>query len=177
MIPKQSRWVRLNKLVCCLITGTLLLFCNMTLPRAQDKDDSFQGYMAREPQRQASQAVVQRFIDAAIARDLDTLKRLVGGPIARRAGPESVEHYLHDVVVPFFANHNAVGRSTTISTAIDEAGNTGFAFYMYSMQKGGEKKPFVVYVLDGNGEGRVANILVDYFVEDRHRPNEQGNGQ
>jgi len=45
------------------------------------------------------------------------------------------------------------------------------------MQKGGEKKSFVVYVLDGNGEGRVANILVNYFVEDRHRPNEQGNGQ
>ena len=177
MILKQSRWIRLNKLVCCLITGTLLLFCNMTLPRAQDKNGSFQGYMAREPQRQASQAVVQRFIDAAIARDLDTLKRLVGGPIARRAGPEGIERYLNDVVVPFFANHNELGRSTTISTAIDEAGNKGFVFYMYSMQKGGGKKPFVVYVMEDSGEGRIANILVDHFVENRHRPNEQGDGK
>ena len=48
---------------------------------------------------------------------------------------------------------------------------------MYSMQESGEKKPFVVYVVSENGELHVANILVDHFVENRHRPNEQGDSQ
>src|SRR3954447_8105707 len=177
MNSNRSRWTLLNQLLFYLIAAALILLGNVTSPRAQDKDNSFGGYLEREPQRQASQAIVQRFIDAAIARDVQTLIRLVGGPIAKRAGPEGVERYLNDVVLPFFANHKAVGRSKTISTSVDEAGNPGFAFYMYSMLKGGGKKPFVVYVINDNGEWVVANILVDYFVEDRHKPNEQGDGQ
>src|SRR3954451_7589872 len=37
----------------------------------------------------------------------------MGGPLVERAGPEGVERYLRDVVVPFFANHNSIGRSVT----------------------------------------------------------------
>ena len=128
MAAKQRRRKFLKQLLCCLVTGAPLLLGTSNSPRAQDADDSFQGYLEREPQRQASQAVVQRFINAAIAKDIRTLKRFLGGPIARRAGPEGVERYLVDVVVPFYAKHKAVGRSITVSTAVDEDGNHGFAF-------------------------------------------------
>src|SRR3954467_794835 len=123
MAPKQSRWIVLEQLLCWLILCTILVLGNVTSPSAQDEEDSFQGYLERDPQRQASQAVVQKFIDAAIAKDVQTLKRLIGGPISGRVGPEAIERYLSEVVVPFFAKHNVVGRSTTISTAIDEDGS------------------------------------------------------
>jgi len=130
--------------------------------------------MIQEPQKRASEAVAQEFINAAIAGDLPTLKRLMGGPLVERAGPEGVEHYLRDEVVPFFANHDSIGRSVTTAGAVDENGYRGFSFYMYSMQKDHEKRSFVIYVVDYDGEMKIPNAPVNYFVEGRHRPNEQG---
>src|SRR5690349_11862889 len=87
---KKPKWASLQKLAWCLAAGTLLLSSSATLTRAQDLDGSFQSYMAQEPQKRASEAVAREFINAAVAGDLPTLKRLVGGPLAERAGPEGV---------------------------------------------------------------------------------------
>jgi hypothetical protein len=68
-----------------------------------------------------------------------------------------------------FADHKEIGRSITITNTTDASGNSGFAFYMYSVPKSGQQKPFVIYVLEENGQKFVGNLLVNRFVEGRHK--------
>ncbi|MCB5174879.1 hypothetical protein [Microvirga lenta] len=136
-------------------------------------DDSFEGYMAREPMRREAEALASTFIETARAGNTAELLRMVSPTSVQTSGRENVERHLDRAVVPFFAQHRDFGRSTTTSTAKSASGHFGFAFYRYSVRANGEKKPFVIYVTQENGRWHVANILVDHFVPGRHRPSEQ----
>ena len=111
----------------------------------------------------------KRFVAAAAARDTKTLENLLSPAISARAGKEGIEKILNEQVRPFFADHKEIGRSVTTTGTIDAHGYRGFTFYMYSMTRSGQKKPFVIYVVDEKGQKVVANILVNRFIEGLHR--------
>jgi hypothetical protein len=113
--------------------------------------------------------VAEQFVAAAAAGKGETLVELLSPNIKERAGADAVRSTMEGQVLPFFADHAAIGNSTTVTNTTDASGNAGFAFYMWSVPKSGEKKPFVVYVVSENGKTVIANVLVNRFVEGRHQ--------
>lgn len=135
---------------------------------------SAQGGPSREELEMAARspeyrAVAEQFVAAAAARDTAKLERMLSPAAAARAGKEAMQKVLNGQVIPFFADHKEIGRSATTTNTTDAGGNTGFAYYMYSVGKSGAQKPFVIYVVEENGQKVVANILVNRFVEGRHK--------
>ena len=103
---------------------------------------------------------------AAAARgDKAKTSRMLSPATAARAGTEGVDRFLAGEVLPFFASFQEFARSVSITRTADAP---GFAFYMYMVEKGGEMRPFVIYVIEEGGAKVVANVLVDLFVEGRH---------
>lgn len=117
----------------------------------------------------AYRQIAERFVTAAAARDTQTLENLLSPAISARAGKEGIQKVLNEQVLPFFADYREIGRSVTTTHTTDANGNHGFTFYMYSLTKSGRKKPFVIYVIDEQGQKFVANILVNHFIEGRHQ--------
>ena len=113
--------------------------------------------------------VAEQFVAAAAAGKGATLVEMLSPNIKERAGADAVRSTMEGQVLPFFADHASIGNSTTITNTTDASGNAGFAFYMWSVPKSGEQKPFVVYVVNENGKTVIANILVNRFVEGRHQ--------
>ena len=117
----------------------------------------------------AFRAVADRFIAAAVAGDAATLEQMLSPAIVARAGKETLAKVLGGQVIPFFAGQKETGRSVTVANTADASGNLGFAYYMYSVTRTGEQKPFVIYVVDENGRKTVGNIVVNEFVQGRHQ--------
>ena len=121
---------------------------------------------ARSPEYRA---IAEQFVMAAAARDSVRLEKMLSPAVTARTGKEGVQKFLTGQVVPFFADHKEIGRSVTTTNTSDASGNAGFAYYMYSVPKSGQPKPFVIYVLEENGQKIIGNILVNRFVEGRHQ--------
>jgi hypothetical protein len=117
----------------------------------------------------AYRLIAERFVAAAAARDVKALENLLSPAISARAGKEGIQKVLNEQVLPFFTDHKEIGRSVTTTNTTDATGHRGFTFYMYSMTKSGQKKPFVIYIVEEKGQKIVANILVNYFIEGRHQ--------
>jgi len=170
---------RLHRILCRVLLGVHVLAFWTIAPHAQGadpwkpNDNSFEGFMAREPMRRDAEALALKFVEAAVAKNRPELLGMLSPESVAAVGQGNAEIYLDQSVIPFFASHKEFGRSTTVSTARDANGNIGFAFYRYSVRDDGEKKPFVIFVLRNGDRWHVANILVDHFVPDRHRPGEQ----
>lgn len=121
---------------------------------------------ARSPEYRS---VAEQFVAAAAAKDSANLEKMLSPALAARTGKEAIQKVMNEQVIPFFADHKEIGRSVTTTNTTDASGNRGFAFYMYSVPKSGQQKPFVIYVLEENGRKVVGNILVNRFVEGRHK--------
>jgi hypothetical protein len=122
------------------------------------------------PARSASfRRVADEFVAAAAAGEAAKAHGMISPNLAERAGAEVVQQNLSGQVLPFFAQLREIGRSVTITQTTDAFGSTGFAFYMYLVPKSGEPRPFVIYIVEEKGKSVVANILVDHFVEGRHK--------
>ena len=117
----------------------------------------------------AYRLVAERFVAAAAARDVEALETVLSPTISARAGKEGVKKVLNEQILPFFADHKEIGRSVSTTGTIAATGNRSYTFYMYSITKSGQKKPFVIYVADEKGQKVVANILVNRFIEGLHR--------
>lgn len=128
-----------------------------------------QGELDMAAQSPAFRAAADRFIAAAVAGDAAALEKMLSPAIVARAGKETLAKVLGGQVIPFFAGQKETGRSVTITNTTDASGNQGFAYYMYSVAASGEQKPFVIYVVDENGQKTIANILVNQFVKGRHQ--------
>ena len=120
-------------------------------------------------QSPAFRAVADRFIAAAVAGDAAALETMLSPAIVARAGKETLAKVLGGQVSPFFAGQKETGRSVTVANTADASGDPGFAYYMYSVTRSGEQKPFVIYVVDEGGRKTVANIVVNEFVKGRHQ--------
>ncbi len=94
---------------------------------------------ARSPEYRA---VAEQFVAAAAARDPGKLEKMLSPAAVSRAGKEALQKVLNGQVIPFFADHKEIGRSVTTTNTTDAGGNAGFAYYMYSVPKSGQQKPF-----------------------------------
>jgi hypothetical protein len=116
-------------------------------------------------QQDAFRSVADEFVAAAAAGDRAKAAGMLTLAGTAKAGPDGVERFLTGEVLPFFAEFKEMARSVTVTRTAEV---TGFAFYMYMVTKADALRPFVIYVIEEDGARRVANVLVDRFVEDRH---------
>ena len=148
-----------------IITALFLLIASSALAQGGPSREELE-MAARSPEYRA---VAEQFVTAAAARDSAKLEKMLSPTLAARTGKEAIQKVMNGQVIPFFADHKEIGRSATTTNTTDANGNTGFAFYMYAVPKSGQQKPFVIYVLEENGQKVVGNILVNRFVEGRHK--------
>jgi hypothetical protein len=116
-------------------------------------------------QQDAYRSVAEEFVAAAARGDKMKTARMLSPATAAKAGADGVDRFLAGEVLPFFAPFQEFARSVSVTRTADAP---GFAFYMYMVEKTGEMRPFVIYVIEEGGARVVANVLVDMFVEGRH---------
>jgi hypothetical protein len=116
-------------------------------------------------QQDAFRSIVDEFVAAAARGDGAKAAHMLTLAGTAKAGPDGVERFLAGEVLPFFLEFKEMARSVTVTRTAEV---TGFAFYMYMVTKAGEFRPFVIYMIEEDGAKRVANVLVDRFVENRH---------
>jgi hypothetical protein len=125
--------------------------------------------MAEESQPMKRAA--DRFIALALAGDASGTSAMLSHALVERIGEASAAKAMHGAILPFFAGGGEVGRSVTITRTTDAAGQQGYAFYLWLVPaRGGEAKPFTVYMVDERGTSRVANVVPNVRVAGRHLP-------
>ena len=154
--------------IAAVLTGILLV--SPPGGRAQGNPPPVEMSAQQEP----FLAIAHQFMAAAAAGDTAKAKALISLATAARAGPEGVEQYMAQQVLPFFGAFKEVGKSVTVTRTAEV---TGFAFYMYMLTRTRELRPFVIYVIEEGGAKVVANVLVDHFVEGRHCTKVEGGWQ
>ena len=147
-----------------LITAFYVLLGSLALAQGPSREELEMA--ARSPEYRT---VAEQFVAAAAAKDAAKLEKMLSPTLSARTGKEAIQKVFTGQVIPFFADHKEIGRSVTTTNTSDANGNAGFAFYMFSVPKSGQPKPFVIYVLEENGHKVVGNILVNRFVEGRHQ--------
>lgn len=148
-------------LVCALAAAALAATAQVPAQAQTRTPMAIESPAADAPFRKLADA----FMAAAAAGDAARATRMISPAIAAKTGPEGVQRFLTEEVLPFFAQFKEVGRSVTIARTADMP---GFAFYMYMVTKADELRPFVIYVVEEDGAKVVANVLVDHLVEGRH---------
>jgi hypothetical protein len=147
-----------------LITAFYVLLGSIALAQGPSREEL--DMAARAPEYRT---VAEQFVSAAAAKDPAKLEKMLSPALSARTGKEAIQKVLSGQVIPFFADHKEIGRSVTTTNTTDASGNSGFAFYMFSVPQSGQPKPFVIYVLEENGRKVIGNILVNRFVEGRHQ--------
>jgi hypothetical protein len=152
-----------------LRTAIALLCCGLAAapaPASAQADAAADIRMAADagPMR----AAAERFIASARAGDVAAATAMLSRALVERSGDAAVAQAMRTQIVPFFARGGEIGRSATITRTTDGAGQHGFAFYLWWVPKGGEARPFTVYVVDEGGTPRIANLVPDRRVEGRH---------
>jgi hypothetical protein len=134
------------------------------------KETAMQAELEMMEQEQSFRMAVGEFMEAAAAGDAARAERLISPNMRAQAGAAAVARFLEKEIMPFFAGFPEQAGSRTITRTTDQFGSAGFTYYLYASPRGGgERRPFVVYVVNEGGRPVVANVLVDRFVEGRHR--------
>ena len=121
---------------------------------------------ARSPEYRT---VAEQFVAAAAAKDSAKLEQLLSPALSARTGKEPIQKVSARRSFPSSPTTKKLAAPSPFTNTTDATGNSGFAFYMYSVPKSGQAKPFVIYVLEENGRKVVGNILVNRYVEGRHQ--------
>jgi hypothetical protein len=159
------RACRIALMMLALAATTLALVAtphrNVAMAQARPAAPDF----AMAGQQDAYRCFAEEFVAAAARGDKTKTARMLSPATAAKAGADGVDRFLAGEVLPFFAPFQEFARSVSVTRTADAP---GFAFYMYMVEKTGELRPFVIYVIEEAGSKVVANVLVDLFVEGRH---------
>lgn len=112
---------------------------------------------------------MKAFLEAAGTNKVYKVTELISAKMRMNAGVPAVANFLDSQIMPFFGGNAGLGNSVTIANTTDGFGQQGLAYYAYLKCVDGELRPFVMYVVIEGGEPKVANVLINKFVEGRHK--------
>jgi hypothetical protein len=152
------------------LTPFLTLFCGLMLciGRPSHAAPDVGADIAMAAEAQPMRAAAELFIARAAAGDRTGASAMLSHALVQRIGETAVQQAMQNQIVPFFARGGAVGRSATVTRTTDAAGQRGYAFYLWWV-RGADARPFTVYVVDEAGTARIANVVPDRMVAERHR--------
>jgi hypothetical protein len=157
--------IRIVLMILALVAVALALVATAPSDRAAAQTRPTAPDFSMAGQQDDYRSFAEEFVTAAARGDKAKTSRMLSPATVAKTGAEGVDRFLTGEVLPFFAPFREFARSVSITRTADAP---GFAFYMYMVEKTGEMRPFVIYVIEERGAKVVANVLVDYFVEDRH---------
>lgn len=157
--------LRIVLMMLALAATVLALVATQPLDQATAQTRAAVPDFSMAGQQDAYRSVAEEFVAAAARGDKMKTSRMLSPATAAKAGADGVDRFLAGEVLPFFAPFQEFARSVSVTRTADAP---GFAFYMYMVEKTGEMRPFVIYVIEEGGARVVANVLVDLFVEGRH---------
>jgi hypothetical protein len=151
-----------------LLPAVLALPCAAAMAAtAAEVADDLRMAQEAQPMRRAA----DRFIALALAGDAAGTSAMLSRALVERIGEANASKAMRGLILPFFAEGGQVGRSVTTTRTTDAAGQQGFAFYLWLVPAaGGEPKPFTVYMVDEQGTPKVANVVPNVRVAQRHLP-------
>ncbi|MDF1506050.1 hypothetical protein [Roseisolibacter sp. H3M3-2] len=139
-------------------------------PAAADPASSVSADLEMMREEQAFGALATEFLAAAAAGDSARVVRMISAKLQAQAGAAQVAQVVRTRVLPFFAERPEPAGASTVTRTTTGFGDQGFAYYRYAARRGGaDARPFVLYVVREGGKLVVANVVVDYHVEGRHR--------
>jgi hypothetical protein len=138
-------------------------------PHKVGADKPMGDYLDMQAQSAPFRAYADQWIALARTGDVPALQRTISPNMAGRVGADAIRRNLDAKVAPFFTQAKEIGKSVTVAETTDAFGSRGYVYYMYIVAKTGERRPFVVYVVNENGRTVVANVLTDHLVPDRHK--------
>jgi hypothetical protein len=110
------------------------------------------------------------FLAAAASGDSTRAAAMISPKLRAQAGAAGVAQVLRTKVLPFFGEHPQPAGASTVTRTTTAFGDQGFAYSRYAARPGGgDRRPFVLYVVREDGRLVVANVIVDHHVEGRHR--------
>ena len=139
-------------------------------PTTATQETPMQAELEMMRREEAFRGTVDALVAAAASGDAARVEGMISPKMRAQAGAEAVARVVKNQFVPFFVAHPEAVGPRTITETTDQFGNRGFAYYLYATPRGGgERRPFVVYVVEEGGRPVVGNLLVDHHVEGRHR--------
>jgi hypothetical protein len=115
-------------------------------------------------------AAADRFVALAQAGDTDATLAMLSRAVVERSGEAGVRRALQGQILPFFGRGREAGSSVTVTRTTDAQGQSGFAFYMWLIQRDATPpRPYTVYMVAEGGRPVVANVVPDPRVDGRHR--------
>lgn len=154
----RRHWVALSAALLALLTTPILAATDVAADLRMAEDS------------RAHRQSADDFIAKAMAGNAAAAQAMLSANLVARIGADGARQALQQQILPFFAQGQQLGRSTTVTRTTDGSGSTGFAFYLWLQPKaGGEALPFTVYVVDEGGRRVVANIVPNRLVPGRHQ--------
>jgi hypothetical protein len=127
-----------------------------------------ESYLQQRQQAEAYQELLQQAVDLLARGDAAGFAPLLSANLRQAAGEATVTRVIREQLIPFFADFQEFGGSTTVTNATDAYGNEGLSFYKSIRTRAGAERPFVIYIVEEAGRPVVANLLVNTTYEDMH---------
>ena len=137
-------------------------------------DDTVGQDIRRAADSQAYKAVIGPAVGALRSGDATGFKGMMSKKFLAQLGEETVDAVLQNNLFPFFADFAEQGKTMYVTDTQDQFGDSGYAFYTSMLTTGGQEKPFVVYVVNEDGQPVIGNLVIDRTFEDMHEGRSPG---
>lgn len=134
---------------------------------AQAPEADMNTHLDMQENAQPYEQLAKEVINQLIKGDIDGLRENFSPNFLNQIGSETFEKVCAEIIMPFFADAQALGNSSTVTHTTNSFGNTGFAFY-WTVMTNAEEKPFIIYMVWEDTRIVVANLVVNKTYADMH---------
>ncbi len=131
-------------------------------------DNTVEQDIQRAADSRAYMAMIGPVVGALHSGDGAGFKGMMSKKFLAQLGEDAVDTVLRDNLIPFFADFAEMGKTMYVTDTQDQFGDSGYGFYTSMKTTGGQEKPFVVYVVNEEGQPVIGNLIIDSTFEDMH---------
>lgn len=157
---QRERMKRYTLILSCLLVA-------MYLPERCSADSKMYAAVSEEDRLGSRSDEYSRVFDNAISALVDKkpmiFRRLLttATVTSENRGPAAIDHIIRDRFIPFFDNFSELTEHIATAPTFDTQGHTGLAFARSFRTKSGERKTFVIYLVEENKVIKVGNLLLN----------------
>ncbi|MBS1955085.1 MAG: hypothetical protein JST89_12935 [Cyanobacteria bacterium SZAS-4] len=115
------------------------------------------------------QANATKLVDLLIHGDEPGVFKLMHPVLSEKWSPAMLKNLLHQNLIPYFKDFQKSGREHYVTRAVMPGQKRGYTFYESFMDKSGNLKPYVIYMIEDHGTPRCASILLNKTYRDMHQ--------
>ena len=128
--------------------------------------------LAQAKQAEQYQSLIEEAVALLVEGNVAGFRQLLSPNMLQSMGDAVADATINGQLLPFFAGAINFGAETTVASATDSWGSKGLSFYKTMLMANGEERPFVIYIVEENGQPVVANVMPSRTYEDVHEDEE-----